>query len=213
MKNPPWPTELKWPIIVDDIVNDIVKSWPSRQGFGALDIELTNAISEEKDRRVEIISESLGTEVPKNSDEWLELLDAVCQHWRIPAFQIEQTKPRGPGATKIWTDRKHCELFADVMRLRKGTLSELGACKFIAQKPEQFGQRYLQRKRTKSEAWAKTLHRQFLTAKKKIQSDQRFRTVHFSRSLRPALEYGPEFVNRAIKQYACTRNSSQPKSA
>jgi hypothetical protein len=210
MKNPPWPTELKWPIIVDDIVNDIVKSWPSPQGFGALDIQLTNAISEEKDRRVEIISECLGTEVPKNSDEWLELLDAVCRHWSIPAFQIEQTKPRGPGATKIWTDRKHCELFADVMRLHKGALSELGACKFIAQKPEQFGQRYLPRKRTKSEAWAKTLHRQFLTAKKKIQSDQLFRTVHFPRAPR---EYGPEFVNRAIKQYACTRNSSQPKSA
>jgi hypothetical protein len=215
MKNPPWPIELKWPIVVDEIVNTIlVKSIPPPRGFSELDIDVTNAISEEMDRRVEILSKFLGTEVPKSSDEWLELLDAVCRHWSIPAFRLEQSKPRGPGATKIWTDQKHCELFADVMRLSKGALSDLGACKFIARKPRQFGPRYLPRKGIKSEAWAKTLHRQFLTAKKKIQSDQFFRTVHFSiNTKRPALDYGPEFVNLAIKRYAYTRISSEPNSA
>jgi hypothetical protein len=200
MKNPPWPTELKWPIIVDDIANDIVKSWLSPQGFKALDIEVTNAISEEIYRRVEVISEFFGTDVPKTTDDWLELLEAICRHWSIPAFRIEQSKPRGPGATLIWTDQKHCELFADVMRLSKGALSEYGACKSIAQKPQKFGQRYLPRKKDiKPEAWGNTLHRQFLAAKKKIMTDQLFRTVHFKR---PGLEYGPELVNRAIKLYA-----------
>jgi hypothetical protein len=211
MKNPPWPTELKRPIIVDDIVKNIVKGWPSPRGFSELDIEVMNALSEERYRQVEVISEFLGTEVPETADDWLELLEAICRHWSIPALRIEQTKPRGPGATMIWTDQKHCELFADVMRLSKGALSEHGACKSIAQKPQKFGQRYLPRKKdTDPVAWANTLHRQFIAAKKKIMTDQLFRTVRFKH---PALEYGPELVNRAIRLYAYKRNSLTPNFA
>jgi len=215
MRNSLWPIELKSPIIVDEIVNSILEtSTPS--SMSDLDIDVVNAISEEKGRRAEIICKFLGMELPNSFDDWLELLDAVCRHWSIPAFRIEQTKPRGPGATQIWTDQKHCELFADVMLLRRRIRSEFAACKFIAQNSKQFGRRYLPRTGTKSGAWAKTLHRQFLNAKKKIKSDQLFRTIHFSlnrSSQSPALEYGPEFVDQAIKRYAYARNSLKPNSA
>jgi hypothetical protein len=182
-----------------------------------MQIELTNAIMDEQSRQVDTICAFLHVRSPDNFDpDWLELLAAVCQHWKIPAFRLEQTKRRGPGATKIWTDRKHCELFADVMRVAKGASSEHGACKIIAQNPERFGGRYPRPDDTKCEAWAKTLHRQFLTAKNKIKSDHIFRNVNFSHvfgSHRPALEYGPEFVDRAIEQYAYARNSLNPNSA
>jgi hypothetical protein len=216
MKNPPWPIVLKWPIIVDEIVDEVVKGITPPMSMSDLHIEVMNAISEEKGRRVEIISEFLGTKVPNDYDEWFELLEAVCRHWNIPAFRTEQAKPRGPGASQIWTDQKHCELFADVMRLKKRTRSELGACKFIAQNPKQFGPRYLLRKGSEADAFAKTLHRQFLNAKRKIKSDQLFRAVHFSidhSAQRPALQYGPEFVDRAINLYAYKRHQLQPNSA
>ena len=213
MKNPPWPTQLKRPIIVDEIL----KSIPPQKRFKYLDTELSIAILGEQSRQVEIMCEFLGMRRPNSYDyEWLELLVAVCQHWKIPAFRVEQTKPRGPGAKMIWTDRKHCELFADVQRLAKGAPSELGACKFIAQNPKQFGRRYLLREGATTEAWAKTLHRRFLAAKSKIKSDHIFRNVNFSiifGSHRPALQYGPKFVNQAIKQYAYTHNSLKPNSA
>jgi hypothetical protein len=211
MKTPPWPIELKRPFIIDEFL----KSLPPPRRLKDLDIDIMNALSEERYQQLEVISKFFGKEVPNSFDDWLELLDAVCRHWDIPAFRIEQTKPRGPGAGKIWTDQKHCELFADVMRLRKRIRSELGACKFIAQNHKQFGQRYPLRKGTKSEAWAKTLHRQFLDAKKKIKNNHLFRTAHFSSfgSHRPALEYGPELIDRAVKQYAYARNSLKPKSA
>jgi hypothetical protein len=203
-KNPRWPSELKRPIIVDEIL----KSIPPQQRFKHLDTELTIAIVAEQSRQVEIISEFLRTPLPNPFDyDWLELIVALCRHWNIPAFRLEQIRPRGPGATKIWTDRKLCELFADVQRLAQGARSELGACKFIAQNPQKFGQRYLRREGATPEAWAKTLHRQFIAAKSKIKRDHIFRNVNFSLVFgrhRPALKYGPKFVNQAIRQYGYT---------
>ena len=218
LKSRVWPVELKQPIIIEQIQSNdpnlkkVISPEDSERA-------LFEAVSVERGRRVIIISEFLGQELPASDAEWLLLIVAICEHWNIPAFQMKMKKPRGPGATKFWTDEKHCQLFADVQYLAKGKLSEHGACKFIAAKPEKFGRRYLRPDRTRREAWNKTIHRQFIAAKRKIKSDRTFRAVHFTYGFvfgfgpEHGPEYGPAFIDDAIKRYAYAQNSSQVNSA
>ena len=147
----------------------------------------------------------------------MSLVIDLCNHWEIPAFQILQSKPRGPGASRIWTDRRLCELFADVQSLvRDSAMSEHAACKHIAAHPGKFGRRYSPPKKTQPGDWGKTLHRQFLRAKGMAKHDFPFRMIYFGEGkglLRPTPEYGPEFMRIAIERYAIARNSTPAKSA
>jgi hypothetical protein len=209
LKNPPWPLELRTPIVVEEIKKGI----PPQQRMKHLQTEITIAIYSERERRLETIADFLNRPYPTNDEEWLRLLIALCRFWEIPAFDIAMVKPRGPGATRIWTDQKHCQLFADVQSVVAKGLSETAACRFIASNSKQFGFRYNLPKRATVDGWKKTLNRQYVTAKNKITSNQTFRTLYFSDDTGTDVPYGPEFIARAIKQYAYARESSSGKFA
>ncbi len=209
MKNPPWPLELRKPIIVEEIRKGISPHQRNKH----IETEITIEIISERERRLEIIADFLDRRYPTNDEEWLRLLIALCRFWDIPAFQIAMVRPRGPGATKIWIEQKHCELFADVQSVVANGLSETAACKFIASNSKQYGLRYSLPKHASVEKWRKTLNRQYVTAKRKIINDHTFRRLFFSDDTGTDVQYGPEFIARAIIQYAYARKSSSGKFA
>jgi hypothetical protein len=208
-KSPPWPLELRTPIVVEDIKKGI----PPQQRIKYLDLEISIAISEERQRRLELIAEFLDRPAPTNDKEWLRLLIAICRFWEIPAFEIAMVKPLGPGATRIWTDLKHCELFADVQSVVANGLSETAACRFIASNSKRFGGRYNPPKNSTAEGWKKTLNRQYATAKHKITNNHTFRSLYFSDDTGADVHYGAEFIARAIPQFAYARKFPSGKSA
>src|SRR5258705_7437245 len=72
--------------------------------------------------RLKIVCEFFRYDCLPDSDAgWMRLLLDLCDHWQIPAFQILEKKARGPGASTKWTDRRFCELFADVQSLVKSS--------------------------------------------------------------------------------------------
>jgi hypothetical protein len=213
LKKRPWPVELGRPIFLEDLQKTIRRD----QGGKNFDIDLLNAVQEEQITRAEKIcnfmsqyddSGFLDSKLPATEGQWIYLVAVLCVYLDVPAFQVEMSRPLGPGATKFWTDRKLCQLFADVINLAKGNRSENGACRFIAAHPKKFGDRYLRKKGNPLEA--KTLHRQFLTVKSKLKNQPAFRILMLRKK---STEYGPAFIEEAIKQFAFTRNSSGPNFA
>jgi hypothetical protein len=209
----PWPVQLRGPIIIEDLQKTIRPDQRAKD----FDVDLINAVQEEQFTRAEMICNFisqcdetgfLDSKLPATESQWIYLVAVLCEYLDVPAFQVEQARRRGPGPTKFWTDRKLCQLFADVMNLAKDNLSENGACRFIAANPKKFGGRYLQKEHKTLEA--KTLHRQFLAVKSKIKNEPAFRVLMLGKK---STEYGPTFIEEAIKRYAYTRNSSQPNSA
>jgi hypothetical protein len=204
----PWPVELRQPIIV----KEVAKRVSADLGEDERVEKLVGILFDERLKRVEIIYGFFGSRIPQTDADWMRLLVAVCEHWKIPAFDIEFERRRGRGATRIWTDLKHCELFADVQKLASGALSEHGACKYIAANPTKFGQRY-QRPATKNkDAWSRTIHRQYASAKQKIKNETTFRAIHFSYSIGLfglggglVPDFGPTFIEQAIERYGFKR--------
>jgi hypothetical protein len=146
---------------------------------------------------------------------WIDVIPRTTRNGCdcLSPFQIAMVRPRGPGATKIWIEQKHCELFADVQSVVANGLSETAACKFIASNSKQYGLRYSLPKHASVEKWRKTLNRQYVTAKRKIINDHTFRRLFFSDDTGTDVQYGPEFIARAIIQYAYARKSSSGKFA
>jgi hypothetical protein len=201
---PQWPDQLKKPIVFEDLVPGMLSD-PAR----AHEEAVRERLSHEINRRIDILAQFFGFPfLPDTSEEWILLLRLLCQHWEIPAFNTVGTKPRGPGAGKLWTDVKHCELFADVQSLVAGSnMTEHAACRHIAGNRPRFARRYPKPATSSVDAWTKTLHRQFITAKRKARSDFAFRMFYFGEGqglLRPIPDWS-RLVELAIARYAAAR--------
>jgi hypothetical protein len=159
-KKPSWPAELRKPFPLDDPLAkraeplDVSERLASE--FDPEGPEIQEFVAEVK-RRVSVIAsfvDPLREEFPATEGDWLRLIYNLCLHWGIPAFR----KKRGGRPTK-WTDEKRERLFADVMSLVKRGKTEHTACIIIAGRPQKYIDRYYPKKH-------KTLHREFLRAKK-----------------------------------------------
>lgn len=206
---PAWPSELKRPIVLDDLAIP--------RGL----FSLADSKSDSERRLNEALAKVLGARIstlasflrlpraPDTEAEWIQLLFALCDHLGLPFFRVLKSKPRGAGASKKWTDEKLCQLFSDVQSLVVRGQTEHGACKFIAAHPGKFERRYSPPRKARPGDWGKTLHRQFLRAKRKAKDDFAFRMIFFGEGrgfLRPTPEYGPDLVRIAVERYAVARN-------
>lgn len=207
MRNAPadWPTELKNPISLDTLQRTI----PRQQTAKNFSIDLLNAVTEERYRRIGTLAAflsrydfgELGPTVsrrfPSDEYDWTNLVSALCECLDIPALRIVTANGRRPGAKRKWTDKQYCMLFADVQSLVSSrSMSESAACAHIARNGKAFESRYLQPNRSSKEGWKKTLHRQFLNAKREIRNNPVFRARHFSQ-----VEWGPALIAEAIERY------------
>jgi hypothetical protein len=206
-----WPAELRAPISLGDLQQKISRQQTPEDHY----IEMNDAVQEERYRRIEVLTTFLsqfhfhefGPVVsrgfPSDEYDWANLVSAICQYWDIPAFRFTNLDGLRPGPKKKWTDRKLCELFADVQTLVGPRLSENGACAYIARNTKLFGPRYRRPDRSSEAGWKRTLHRQYLNAKSRLKNDPVFRAKHFSRGTSAApSKYGPRLVAEAIQRYA-----------
>jgi hypothetical protein len=145
----------------------------------------------ECDRRIRLLIDFFGVDL-KLPGSWLLLIVRLCNHWDIPGFSNAHR-----GAPRRWTDIKNCELFADVMALAP-PISEHAACAHIC-KNAKYRERY-------SAVKPKTIHRQFLRAKKQIKDDPIFRLQYFSDGQGPT-DYGPGVIKAAVERYGLRRKS------
>jgi hypothetical protein len=152
----------------------------------------------ECNRRIRLLFDFFDVSTKDGSASWEYLIVRLCNHWDIPGFQLSNAQ--GRGAPRRWTDEKNCELFADVMALASG-MSEHAACVHICKNASKYSQRY-------SKYNSKTIHRQFLRAKKQIKTDPIFRLQYFGGGLGPT-DYGPELIKVALNRYGL-RNKSKP---
>jgi len=148
-------------------------------------------------RRIQLLFGFFGVS-PSLKGSWEYLIVRLCNYWDIPGFQLPNAQ--GRGAPRRWTDTKNCELFADVMA-KTQKMSDHAACVYISKNTAKYGQRYLSIK-------DKTLHRQFLRAKKRIRTDPIFRLQYFGGGLRPT-DYGPKLIQEAIERYGLRSKSKQ----
>jgi hypothetical protein len=205
-RSPAWPDELRTPIILQDL-------WRSATALTSPGQDIEQAFREEYANvffeRMDILARFFGfTELPEPGKEWYGLISKLCLHWNIPSFQTVDSRPRGRGANKFWTDEKLCQLFADVQSLvASSQMSEHSACKYIAKNPTRFEGRYRRPTENDQDAWTRTLHRQFITAKKRAKENFGFRMIYFGEGLgllRPVPEW-PNLVKLAIERYAVAR--------
>lgn len=203
-----WPEDLKRPIYL----NEILPGGLMELGNSLDDYQkrFNDAFSTVLAHRLRVLSGFLGFPAPPNSEsDWLGLIIALADHCDLPLFKGVAQRPPGPGAKKKWTDQKLCELFADVRSLvANSELTEHGACKFIATHPARFDRRYTRPNKTQPGDWSRTLHRQFLRAKAKAQSEFAFKLIFLGKGpglLRALPEYGPELFEIAIERYAVAR--------
>jgi hypothetical protein len=213
--SPAWSGELESPIVLEDL-----SVW---RAFGPIapgdsnETQLAKALSEEVIRRQDLIFRHLGLRGPPQTEEgWRVLVWEVCDRANVPWFKFVPKKRRR-GAPRIWTDLKHCQLFADVQTLAMTWgvvnlgLSENSACKFIAQRSSKFGGRYVKPRRGSEKAWAATIHRQFTTAKRKVLSDVAFRLTYFAEGdgITRRVPDGNRLIRLAIERYAFGRKGRQ----
>jgi hypothetical protein len=207
-RKPEWPTELSNPIVIRAASRATLP-------FGSLvpgRDDLADQHRAEMQRRVDLIAKHLRIKPPTNWDpEWLRFTAAICEHWQIPGFRPPMKKV----SRAKWNDQKLCELFADVcsIKTRYSSFGDSRACKYIAEHPGDYGNRYLiGQKATKDQisAWAKTLYRQFLNFKQKIENPT-FRHNHFGNSTGAGMlnqytpEVGPDLHRIAIDRYASNK--------
>ncbi len=207
-----WPDDLKSPIVIKASAASkaIFGSFAPAQHFKD---ELDEQMRRERQKRVGIIAKFLGCKNPAVwSDDWADLVGEICKHWQIPAFQ----QPMKKESRAKWNDQKLCELFADVcwVRERYSSFGDSRACKYIAEHRADYGSRYYigqKPDKTQISAWAKTLYRQFLNLKQKLEN-AKFRHTHFGTSQGPGLlnqhapEDGPDLRRIAIERYASKKS-------
>jgi hypothetical protein len=152
----------------------------------------------ECNRRIRLLFDFFDVSTKHGSASWEYLIVRLCNHWDIPGFQLSNAQGRGP--PRRWTDIKNCQLFADVMDLTS-RMSEHAACVHICKSVAKYSERY-------SAFQPRTIHRQFLRAKKQIKTDPIFRLQYFGGDL-GSTDYGPELIKVAINRYGL-RNKSKP---
>jgi hypothetical protein len=211
-----WPRELRSPIVQEELAK---RGAPPGVLFerAESDSEATKRLIKnylaEITQRAKLMLAFFQIPWPQNDAQWLSFVMKICDYWAVPGFEVASSVPRGPGQSKKWTDRKNCELFADVnaLVLHKG-LTEYSACQHIARNPRAYKNRYPIKSRTarKAKGDARTLHRQYVRVKKKIQDDHIFRLSYFGLpfgSLLGNIDYGPDLIEEAIKRYAVAQES------
>ena len=154
-KQPDWPRQLNEPFSHHRIADYAIRGLLSSEA--AAD-RITEAFNAELKRRVTLMAYDLDMPgLPKSETQWLRLFYELCRRWQIPGFQDTPKKRRG--AKTKWTAQLKGALFDDVTSLvkQKG-ITESSACRYIAVNARKFGQRYPTN--------PKTLHREFLRAKK-----------------------------------------------
>jgi hypothetical protein len=188
VKTRDWPAELRKPITMKELRNEVPE--------GGTNYEILQRYVAECCRRVALIRSFL--KVSESESGNVLLVVKLCRYWEIPGFGIVDEPKRGPGAPKIWTAQKQCEVFADVMSLVKPPhVSEHRACQLLA---EQGHARY-------EDMSAKTIHREFLRAKKTITGNPLFRARYFSQNEFDDMPMsGPDLIEVAIQRYAVAQN-------
>lgn len=147
-----WPSTLK-PILMAQIDERIAEAAPEEtMTWGEL---AGQAMRDEIRERVALLLAHFGMAWPKDEDGWLAAIFEVGRRADVPGFRFAG---RGPGASQKWTEERNRQLFADVMLMARGGMSEHAACVYISKNAPKFLNRYPRAK-------AKTLHRQFLRAK------------------------------------------------
>jgi hypothetical protein len=205
-KKPDWPKELNNPIIITPFAGPALP-------FGSLippAVTFDDKLRAERQLRIDIIAKHLQMEPPKTWDEeWVKFTAAICKHWKIPGLQ----EPTEKQSRAEWTDEKLCGLFADVCWVKKHNprLRDLGACKHIAARSNEFGGRYSfdHEKPDKAQinSWASTLNRKLSNFKEKIKQSE-FRHTHFGSSTglgelnKHTPQIGPDLCKIAIERYA-----------
>ena len=155
-----WPSTLLQPILMDWIEAQVDKLEPDALKSRT---ELScQVLDEEMMRRVALMARLFGLQWPLAERDWIRLVWHLFVYWDIPGLGWADRADRGPGATKKWDALKNRQLLADVMSLKSRGLSDNAACRHIALNPEKFLNRYSKNH--------KTLHRQFLRAKKEFGS-------------------------------------------
>lgn len=208
-----WPPELSKPLILEEIDKEI----SPHQRNKYFETERLIAIDTDFRWRAEVMADFLrdlfrNDDYPLNpfggaDDEWLCLLVRVCKYWKIPGFHVEMVKPRGPGASKFWTDQKLCELFSDIQAVVKNEeISEHSAAQLIAKHPDDFGNRYVRPGKARSRGAHSTIYRQFNAAKKQIRFNSAFRAAYFADK-----KYGPDLTEWAINRYSFSQVTRRSK--
>lgn len=146
------PSELKEPIRLDQIFAEAIRLRRAGQKTNSGKILIAQFR-----RRLQLMAQYLNKPWPKNADEWENLLTAICLEYEIPGFKVSG---RGAGAKLEWPSWKYIELILDVELLKQKNTkrSDLAACKYIAEHPEKYHNRYPRN--------VNTLHRHFIRAKK-----------------------------------------------
>jgi hypothetical protein len=163
----------------------------------------------EIERRVKLVLAFFQISWPQNNTDWLRFVMKLCEHWDIPGFQLATAPERGPGADKKWTDKRNCELFADVSSLVRRGMSESAACAHIAKNPKKFNNRYgVKRKGArKGDDDSETLRRQYVRVKAQIQTDALFRLAYFGEPFGAVPKYDSDLIEEAIGRYAVAQES------
>src|SRR5262245_14890724 len=115
-KTPNWPAELRKPITLDAL-DQSLGFYDLNEDEQARQDRLFENYVAECARRIQLIAQFFQIGELAHDPNWEFFLIRLCRHWNVPGFHVAATTPRGPGAPKQWTDRRICELFADVMAL------------------------------------------------------------------------------------------------
>jgi hypothetical protein len=148
-KKPDLPPLLKQPIRLDWLIEQSKNiKQGGRDSSGLLHfIQLSKLVA---------LLEHLGMPWPRDYSESLKRTVDLLTHFKVvPGFSIVET---GPGRKKKWPSWRYWELEVDVQLLRKKNrkMSALRACRYIAQHPQQYDNRYPTN--------VMTLHRHYLRA-------------------------------------------------
>jgi hypothetical protein len=112
----------------------------------------------ETKRRLLMMADYLEEPWPTSERDWLRFVYAICETFHVPGF----ISLRKGGAPRKWNEKKYLRLFEEVAQLRRTntSLSEHGACVFIAKNSQRYLNLFPEN--------AKTLHRHFIRAKNKF---------------------------------------------
>jgi hypothetical protein len=198
-----WPSELKGPFPMQKLEHQAMEEAGEASNAEELyKIIIRELWEAETKQRVARIAQFFNEPWPQREDEWLELIFLICAGFEAPGFQSGR-----PGAPKKWGGWQNARLFADVMSYATRTgHSELAAVKDIVKRPDKYLNRY-----SKYIKKPKTLHRQFLRAKKDFEKLD-CTDVSFLRLLSPAEKIKQQIDFYSAEAEKKRRNQSAQKS-
>ena len=189
-----WPSTLKPLSMMEQIWLEAARLDPDEEA-GWWSTLAPEVLGKEIKERVALLSQHFGMQYPDNEDAWLALLFELAKRAGVPGFRFAT---RGPGASQKWTEQLNRELLAEVEKLTKKGMTDHAACVHIARNAAKYQNKYTQK--------SKTLHRQFLRAKRAFEIE-RFAKLYGSKSLG---DWYSVRAKRGHRKHA-TRQSKQEK--